>query len=281
MEEPVTKDAILDTIVAQLDTLTVICSLGSCHTDLAWVDDYYRTTLKDKVLYYGHGSSRHHEAALAQARFTCALSDAAFRGGRLDLLTYENELTAAFSQTLDLSNHPQSLCDKADAEMAFNTSVQAALQQAQPVEIAQITCICWKHITRALDSLTAASKLPDAQNLSRIHLRRGDCELMRLHLGEAPLNYDLAVKSASTLLKNAEVYFRGATNLAKRDMGTEEEQNEAEVKESIVAGLAGNREKLLLYVKTRRDVVESVVEEMRDDGLLGEESLEKIGSMFA
>ena len=280
MEELVNQDTLLDTTIAQLDTLTAICSLGSSHTGLAWMEEYYRTRLKDKISFYVDGSSRGDEAALAQANFTCALSDAAFRGGRLDLSTYEKELNAAFtSEDLDLSNNPQSLCDKADAEMAFNASVQAAVQQPQSTGLAQISGICWKHITRALDSLTAASKLPDVHNLPRIHLRRGDCELLRLHLGDAPLNYNLAIKSAPTLLKNAEIYFRSAANLAKR--GTEEERNEAEVKQWIVAEVAGDTENHSLLVKTRRDLVESIVEEMRDDGLLGEHMLQKIRSTFA
>ena len=282
MEEPITKDALLDTTIAQLDTLTAICSLGSSHTGVAWVEEYYCTTLKDKVSLYVNGSSRHHEAALAHARFTCALSDAAFQGGRLDLSAYEKELNAAFTgQDLDLSNDPSSLCDEAGAELVFNASVQNVLQLARSTEMARISSTCWKHITKALDCLTAAAKLPDAQNLPRIHLRRGDCELLRLHLGDAPLGYDLAVKSAPTLLKNAEIYFRGAANLAKKDVGTEEEKNEAEIKESIVAGLLGDTEKLLSMVKTRRDLLESIVGEMKDDGLLGEENLQKIGSMFA
>ena len=282
VEEPITKEALLETIIAQLDTLTAICTLGPSYTGLAWVEEYYRTTLKDRIASYVNGSSRYHEVSLAQAKLTCALSDEAFRGGRLDLPAYERELNAAFnSQDLDLSNDPPSLCDKADAELAFVASVQIALQQAQSTELGQISSTCWKHITKALDSLTAASKLPNAQNLPRVHLRRGDCELLRLHLGDAPLKYDLAVKSAPTLLKNAEVYFRGAANLAKKDVAAEEEQNEAEVKQSLVAGLAGDTEKLSLLVKTRRDLVEFTVMEMRDDGLLGEVSLQTINSMVA
>ena len=282
VEEPITKEALLDTAIAQIDTLTAICTLSPSHTGLAWVEEYYRNTLKDRVESYVNDSSRYHEATLAQAKLNCALSDEAFRGGRLDLSTYERELNAAFnSEGLDLVNDPPSLCDKADAELAFNASVQSAVQQAQVTELGQISSICWKHITKALDSLTAASKLPDAQNIPRIHLRRGDCELLRLHLGDAPLRYDLAVKSAPTLLKNAEVYFRGAANLAKRDVTAEEEQNEAEVKQSVVAGLAGDTEKLPLLVKNQRGLVESIVKEMKEDGLLGEESLQKIESIFA
>ena len=282
VEEPVTKEALLDTTIAQLDTLTALCNLGSPHNGLAWVEEYYRTTLKDRIASYVGDSHRYHEATLAQAKFMCALSDEAFRGGRLDLPTYEKELNAAFTcQHLDLSNDAPGLCDKADAELTFNASVQAAAQQAQTTELGRISSICWRHITVALDSLTAASKLPDAQNLPRIHLQQGDCELLRLHLGDVPLNYELAIKSAPTLLKNAEIYFRGAANLAKSDVAAKEEQTEAEVKQSIVAGLAGDTERLSCLVKNQRDLVESIAKDMRDDGLLGEKGLQKIGTMLA
>ena len=91
--------------------------------------------------------------------------------------------------------------------------------------------VSWTHITTALDSLTAASKLRDAQNLSRIHLRRGDCELLRLSLGEQPLKYELAIKSATILLQNAGLYYRMAGRQAGSDgAGAKEEGQEAYVK---------------------------------------------------
>ena len=283
VEEPITKDTLLDTAIAQLDTLTAICTLGSSHVHggLAWVEEYYRTELNDRINSYLSGTSHQHEAALAIAKFVAAISEAAFRGGTLDLLTYERELNAAFThQDLDLSNDPQALCDRADAYLSFNASVQNALQQAQSTELTQIGSTCWKNVTKALDSLTAASKLPEAENLPRMHLRRGDCELLRLHLGETPLKYDLAIKSAPTLLKNAEVYFRGAAALAKRNNDAEEEQKEAEVKETIALALADNSEKLTSLIKLRRDFVGVAVEEMRGEGLLGEQSVQKLGRLF-
>ena len=283
VEEPITKDTLLDTAIAQLDTLTAICTLGSSHvhSGLAWVEEYYRTELNDRINSYLSATSHQHEAALARAKFVAAISEAAFRGGTLDLSTYERELNAAFThQDLDLSNDPQALCDRADAYLSFNASVQNVLQQAQSTELTQIGSTCWKIITKALDSLTAASKLPEAENLPRMHLRRGDCELLRLHLGEAPLKYDLAIKSAPTLLKNAELYFRGAAALAKRNDDAEEEQKEAEVKETIALALADNSEKLTSLIKLRRDFVGVAVEEMRDEGLLGEQSVQKLGRLF-
>ena len=284
VEEPITTDTLLDTTIAQLDTLTEICSLGSSHTrnDLAWIEEYYRTELQGKVNSYNSGSNRKHEVALSKANFIASISDAAFRGGKLDVLTYERELNAAFSHPdLDLNKDAQGLCDKADAHLSFNTSVQNAMQQEPATELAQTGSICWIHITKGLDSLTAASKLPNAQNLPRIHVQRGDCELLRLHLGEAPLNYDLAIKSASTLLKNAEVYFRGAAALAKSSEDAAEEQKEAEVKEAIVLALADDAQKLSSLIKLQRDVVGAIVEEMKDEGLLGEEAVQKLGMLFA
>ena len=283
VEEPTTTDTLLDTTIAQLDTLTEICGLGSSHTrnDLAWIEEYYRTELQGKINSYNSGSNRKHEIALSKANFIAAISDAAFRGGKLDILTYERELNAAFSDPdLDLNKDPQGLCDKADAHLSFNTSVQNAVQQRPVSESAQTGSICWVHITKALDSLTAASKLPNAQNLPRIHVQRGDCELLRLHLGEAPLNYDLAIKSASTLLTNAEVYFRGAAALAKSSEDAAEEQKEAEVKEAIVLALADDPQKLSSFIELQRDVVGAIVEEMKDEGLLGEEAVQKLGMLF-
>ena len=283
VEEPITTDTLLDTTVAQLDTLTEICSLGSSHTrnDLAWIEEYYRTELQGKIDSYNKGSNRKHEVALSKANFISSISDAAFRGGKLDTLTYERELTAAFSHNdLDLNKDPQGLCDKADAYLSFNTSVQNATQEAQLNDFAQTGSICWKHITKALDSLTAASRLPDAHNLPRIHLRRGDCELLRLHLGEAPLKYDLAIKSASTLLKNAEVYFRGAAALAKSNEDAADELKEAEVKEAVVMALADDPQKLGLLIKLQRDAIGAIVQEMKDEGLLGDEAVQKLGMLF-
>lgn len=101
----------------------------------------------------------------------------------------------------------------------------------------------WKHLTRALDSLTAASKLPSAKNLPRIHFRRGDCEMHRRSLGSAPSAYDIAVKSAPTLLKNAEIFYRGAAKVANVE-ATHEEEVEASTKEAVVAGLSGSLNRL-------------------------------------
>ncbi len=282
VEEPVTEDSLLDTAIAQVETLVSLCKLGDIqgHHGLVWIEEYYRSTLEGKINYYLGATTRQHEAALAKAKFIAAISDAAFQMGRLDLLTYERELTTAFtSPELDLASDPQGLCERADAELLFNTSVQAAIHNTHLEELPQIASTCWKHITKALESLTAAFKILNALNLPRIHLRRGDCEMLRLRLGDAPLRYDLAVKSMPTLLKNAETYYRGAGTLAKRSQDDEEEQNEAEIKEALTAALAGETQRFAKLIKLRRDSVGTIVEEMRDEGLLGEQGMQELQNL--
>ncbi|KAL6715612.1 hypothetical protein ACLMJK_006573 [Lecanora helva] len=284
LEEPITKSSLFDTTVAQLSTLTSICGLdvSQDHSNLAWSEEYYRTTLQDKVKLYVGDRSQQHEAALAKAKFAAAISDAAFRNGRLSLLTYQNELNAAFeSPELDLSTDPRGLCDKAEAELTFITSLQALIVDAESSELPQVAGICWKHITKALDSLTAASKLPDVLQIPRIHIRRGDCEMFRNRLGEPPLGYDFAVKSKSTLLKNAEIYYRGAATLASKSSENEEEQTDAQMKEAIALALSGDTQKFAVLVNVRRGKVEAAVEDMHDDNLLGEQSLQKIVALVA
>lgn len=283
IEEPITKETLLDTAIAELGTLTTICNLGSCqdHSGLAWIEEYYRGTLQGKINYYLGATARQAEAALATAKFMSAILDAAFRKGRLDLLTYEREMTALFtSSELSPVNDPEGLCGRADAELRFNASVQTSAPNAQLEGIPQVAGICWKHITKALDSFTAASKLPNTLDLPRVHIRRGDCEMLRLQLGEAPLNFDLAMKSMPTLLKNAEVYYRGAGTLAKRSKIDADEQNEAEVKAALAAALADDTQRLTVLIKQQRGFVEMIVEEMKDESLLGEEGLQKLGPIF-
>ncbi len=281
--EPVTKDTLLDTALAQLEMLTAVCALRSSQEldDLAWVNEYYHNILRDRIARYVDGTERHLEAALTNAKFTCALLDVSFRSGQLDVSTYERELSVAFNQGIDLSNDPHSLCDKADIEILFITSVQASVQHkllAHAQDISQLHTLRWKHLTMALDHLAAAAKLPQVQNLPRIHLRRGDCELLRYRLAEA--SYDMAVKGAATVIKNAEVYYQGSARLARYE-GAADEEREASVKEAIVVRIAGNAEPFLELVSSQRGAILEIVEEMRDEGLLSHETVALISSSIS
>ena len=270
--EPVTNNTLVDTVLAGLETLTAVCTLVTFQggNDLSWVDEYYRNLLRNKIALYVDGTERHHEAALTVAKFICGFLDASFRSGQLDIPTYEREFAAAFKD-IDLTNDPQGLCDKSDAAITFITSVHASLPENMHdriQDLSQLNILSWKYLTAALDNLAAASKLPTVQNLARLHLRRGDCELLRYDLAEAPSSYDIAIKSADTLIKNAEVYYRGSGKMAKNE-GAADEEREASVKEAVAAAIGGKgTHRLEELAKSHEAAVREVVTEMREEGLL-------------
>ena len=268
--EPVTKETLLDTVIAQLETLTSICSIigPEGHTGLEWVGEYYSTALQGKLPMYANRTGKENEAALVKARFRCAFSDARFHHGSITVSAYEQELASAFAQVPDLLQNPQALCDKADAELALNGSISAQLPHLPQSHPSSFPIIHWTHVTDALNDLTAAATLVEAPLLPRIHLRRGDCELLRHRIGQPSISYEYASRHASILLRNAATCYRGAVGLARRNGATDEER-EARVKEAVVAWLLAGR---IEGIEQIREVEESkeVVEEMGEEGILEE-----------
>ncbi|KAL9587487.1 MAG: hypothetical protein Q9212_000189 [Teloschistes hypoglaucus] len=276
--EVATEHALADTYLAQFGALTSLCSLLSVRGsgDLKWIDDCYLGMLYDLIPF---NREQFQEHILARVRYMSAFVDAGFGLAKFDILRYESLLTDA--QVLlkeQYSDEPQALCDMADAELTFNASVERLSYRVKNSTLDdrnKSNVIRWKHLTKALDYLTAASKLPTAKNLPRIHLRRGDCEMLRRRLGAAPWNYDLANRSASTLLKNAEIYYRGAARLAKAETDVDEEE-EASVKEAVAAALAGDLRRLQERVYAEIKTVREVLDEAVDDGVIAEADIEKL-----
>ena len=276
--EPITKSNLLDTVIAQIQTLTDMCGLMANETagGLPWIEELSRDILQNKLASYATASDRTTEGSMAKANFICAYADASFRVGGIDLPTYEREVDNAFSIS-GLANSPQGLCDRADALLALCSSVRAITKDAelQKVETDRLNTIQWKALSRALSDLKAASTLPDAQNLARIHLRRGDCELLRFRLGEAPTSYGPARSNAATLLKNAEVYYRGATGAALVDR-PQSLEFEARLKESTVVMLTGDTKKLLAVFNNDSEKAMLVLEEMTDEGLIADQFFQRV-----
>lgn len=275
--EPVTSHALMDTLLAQMETLTSVCGFLSARRpwDLDWIEQYFQNPPQKEIFLCAEKTGREHEIALTRAKFKCALADAKFSNAKIDIPTYEFELAGAYGEVGDVCQDPQALCDRADAEIAFNANMQrASIQFIETVseDSSKMNVIRWKHITKALDNLTIASKLQDAKNLSRIHLRRGDCELLRRRLGASPSSYDIALKSASTLLKNAEIYYKGAARLARAEAATDEER-EASTKEAVAAALLGDPSKLCERIELDRSRAQDILEDMSEEGLLLEEDM--------
>ena len=149
IEEPVTKDSLIDTMIAQLGGLTTVCNLVNADGDenINWIEEYYREMLQDRIDLYSNDSERLDEIILTKAKFSTAYADASFHGGIIDVLTYERELNAAF-QDLALATSKQGLCDRAEARMLFNTSI-AALHQSNAntseADYSQLNDIRWTH----------------------------------------------------------------------------------------------------------------------------------------
>ncbi|KAI9374529.1 hypothetical protein BJX61DRAFT_532274 [Aspergillus egyptiacus] len=265
--EPVTKDTLVDTAVAQLDALSTLCNLLTYDpgVGLGWVEEYSSELLQDKITTYVEGSTRHYEVALSRARFNAALNEVLYRSGRTDVETYYSTVVTAFGPDLDISADPEGLCAKADALISFNTATAEQPPDHDPEAFKKSLNLRWQALSAAVDALTKASKLPDAENVPKIHIARGDVEMNRWRLGLSPWEYAMAQQNAAILLRNAQTYYRGAAALARRD-GSRDEERDGICKEAIAAAIEGQKEKLAQLMSAAPKELTAVAEDMVEDG---------------
>ena len=175
----------------------------------------------------------------------------------------------AFS-SLDLTNHPEGLVNKAEALISFNSSARTNPPMS-PQEVDESLPARWKALSTALDCLTAASKLPTASNLAKIHILRGDAELLRYQLGQEQPAYDVATKNSQVLCKNAEKFYRGASALCE----DKEERLEASVKEALAKAFGGDVGRIGEFAQQQAS--RSVLEASIDEGLVRVEQFSNMG----
>ncbi|KAI5309605.1 hypothetical protein KEM55_002850 [Ascosphaera atra] len=143
--EVVTRDSLIDTTVAQFQTLSTLTSLlsGENANELAWVESYSKPIIDEKLSQYsqGAGPEKLEEVGTAKATFIVSLADAFYRVGRLDFKTYRDELTNAFLPLGDISTNPEALVVQAEALVTFSnaigdnetpTKLQGDLEPTQP-----------------------------------------------------------------------------------------------------------------------------------------------------
>ncbi|KAJ5562384.1 hypothetical protein N7535_003163 [Penicillium sp. DV-2018c] len=269
--EPVTKNTLVDTAVAQLETLTTLCNLLTSNPSaggVGWVQEYSSELVHSRLPAYVEESDRQYEAALARAKFICALNDLLYRGGHTDVQTYQLEVGQGFSPDLDVSADIDGLCAKANALTSLNQALNDIPPSEEDDEVfASAVSLRWKSLSTALDALTAATKLPDAANLPKIHIGRGDVEMHRWRLGRAPWNHTMAKQNGAMLLRNAQTYYRGAAALARRE-GAAEEERDGTVKEAIAAAIEGQSTKLDQVKTTVLQQVVAVAQDMVEDGMV-------------
>ncbi|KAJ5100236.1 Tetratricopeptide-like helical [Penicillium angulare] len=268
--EPVTKNTLVDTAVAQLDTLTALCNVLNFNPSaggVGWVQEYSSELVQSRLPAYVEGSDRQYEAALSRAKFICAIHDLLYRGGHTDVQTYRQQVGEAFGQELDVSQDPAGLCSKAEALTSLNGALADIPPSSDPEAFKNSLSIRWQSLSVALDALTAASKLPSADDLPKIHIGRGDTEMHRWRLGTEPWNHAMAQQNGAMLLRNAQTYYRGAAALARRD-GAAEEERDASYKEAIAAALDGQNTKLDQLKTAGIEPLVAVAQDMVEDGLV-------------
>lgn len=268
--EPVTKNTLVETAIAQLETLTTLCSVLTSNPlvgGVGWVQEYSSELVHSRLPVYAEGSDRQYEAALARAKLICAVNELLYRGGHTDAQTYQQEVGQVFGPELDVSADPDGLCAKAEALVSLNQAFSDIPPSEDDATAQDAVALRWKHLSTALDALTAASKHPEAHNLPKIHLGRGDAEMHRWRLGRAPWNHAVAKQNGNMLLRNAQTYYRGAAALARRD-GAAEEEFEGTCKEAVAAAIEGQNTKLHQLIATNSQQVVATAQDMVEDGLV-------------
>ncbi|KAL5327071.1 hypothetical protein ACEPPN_004762 [Leptodophora sp. 'Broadleaf-Isolate-01'] len=274
--EPVDNDVLLDTVLAQLETLAQLCGLmlNVSEQAIGWVEGYAKDLINIKLDTYVLGTSRSLEANMTKANFICAFTNLQFQANLTDVKRYADSIQAAYSP-LDLTTSPEGLCSYAEALIAFNSTLRLQLLNYPQTNSRETIAARWTALTTALKHLTAATKIPDADNLVKIHIARGDVEVSRFQLGQTDIVFETARDNKDVLLRNAGKFYVGAKSLAG-NYGFVDEGIEAAVKEALVKDLLGNGEELKIVVK-QFPRGGALLVEMVEEGLVTGRQLEGMG----
>ena len=297
IREPVTRNDVLETILALVETLSILCSrssrLGGSQAQkfLHTVEEIGTPTLLEQLSSLASLNEREIDGAIAQAGLLSAVSEAKYRLGfagtnfEVSLapispypITSANKLKQTYLANiqqswshLNLQDHAQGLWNRAEA---YTTAAQAISDHdgepstASRTQLSQIIALQWEAYTLAAADLTTASKFRDDENIGKIFIARGDIELSRAALGRGEHSYDAARKNQGILMGNAEKYYRGAKVLME---GTGvEEWEEACVKEAVVKGLLGDSD-VLRAVRARFTRTDEILKDAVNDGILDED----------
>ena len=296
--EPVTPEALLQTCLAQLNNLKTLCDIQSSdYADkLSSIERIYIDKLREKIDLYSQSPEGRKDATLAKAAFLCAYAGARYRLFQTSISTYDAEFRTA---TLDAESLYQEVGDAiiaitiADAHIELNSNAEEHLHQFQEVQtgtldLSDMNAVRWKHITRALDLYTLATQAFHVPNLAQIHIKRGDCELLRMRLGEDPFKYKLAETNQAILIRNASIYYGAAKKFLLQNQASNDNQdtrNELELKMGLTSFWRGSDHaeiaQLLRTSAMEADEAYLCLEEMKEQGLLSEIRRKTFQDIFA
>jgi hypothetical protein len=261
IEEPVTKATLLDTCLAAIQSLTVMVPL--LHSDQSALQsvEQARVDLMTQAETYLDPSdvTASIEFHRTRAKSGVALVQASFEMG----MTAGREYAAQIDTLFDFPGRDgsaEALSDSAEARIAFHGACMPQILQlpADSVELGEVLHLCWQQLSTALGHLTTATKAPSVSTPWVLYARKADIELLRVRLAE--FNFTAAKSHEDTLLKNAEVFYRGAKNLAI----VAEEKDIAEdlaARENVLKSLRGGG--------AMDAALQETVVEMQGEGLLG------------
>jgi len=288
---PVTAQAILDTIVAGLETITELLLLTPPTEDalkeVQFAGDAWTTRMLQLIpLPEVSTELDSAELQLALVNFKAVETDSLFKWGRSSLEEYEKALEGYCST----EPSPQRLCDEAEAHIRLELTLSEGNPSNEPssgvaslpqMNIGEIAKARWKHLTHALDAYTTVSKM-DVSNLDfsmsmpEVHARRAECELLRRRLGE-PDNGALHSNSRQLLASNAETYYRGADLLHNKcELEGMEEWNSGQdysIRAMVSTMLAGKPIRSARIL--RHDDLNRAAQEMNQERLLSNTELEE------
>ncbi|KAL7623589.1 hypothetical protein AAE478_007272 [Parahypoxylon ruwenzoriense] len=230
--EPVTCDTLIDTVLAQLGTLTTLCSIinsspgiGPAHV-LSWVEELSTDLLQKVQTFSRHQPSRLQEIVLARGNLASATLETGYRYRRIDAETYKRERDAAFELQFDRS--VESIIANARSLIAFNS----ALAEAENGGVQLHSTLRWNALTASIENLKSASAIQGVtqQELATTHILRGDASLYLCAMAFPPVSHQAAVNSATQNAKNAEVYYLNSSRLTR-----DEEEKDISLLKSAVA----------------------------------------------
>ena len=217
IKEPVTKSDVLDTIVAKLEALALLCGLAQYTYEFLQDPFQYArdagVTLLNKLdsLLEGSPDGTTLELVLSRANFSVALSDLGFKTGTITVQEYTENIQHAFSASSLMGfTGPIVLVNKAEAYIqlaqALGDASNPLTASVRPIEILS-------HYTLAAKLLTEASG-QDKTN-ARLHCLRGDVEMWRSRIVSGQEGGEKKMATVETLWGNAGVYYRGAKKVAE------------------------------------------------------------------
>jgi len=287
--EPVTPSTILDTLEAQLSTLTTLCSIlvsspssePSPSKYLEWINAYSKPLLTVKLpLYLTLSQALDLSGAsslyLTRAIFLSSVLDLSYCLSTVSATAYQAELNGAFSVPELSPPTGESLAAHAHALITFSSTLSSSSSFSSP--LTPEPARQWSALSSAHSKLGSAFKLADPpSNPANLHSLRAQASMLQLSLARPPVSYPPAVSNSSPLLRNAEVFYRNASRLAT----DEDEKDEALAHEAVAVGLRDPKdaaEKLKPVAERRgREWVLGVVEEMVDDRLVRPEDVDWLG----